>query len=72
MLCLMSFVHDTLFHTYMVCRIYGVVPLKAATRLYSFHAHLCLLLMKGLFLAPAGSLVLGEAIYLLPKVLQEG
>lgn len=33
--------------------------------------HLCPLMMKGFSLAPTGSLVLGEAIYPFPKVLQE-
>ena len=55
-----------------MCGIYGVAHLRVAKRLYALCVCLCPLLMIGLLLVPMGSFVLGEAIYPLPKVLQEG
>ena len=51
---------------------YSVALWKATTKSSALCTHLCPLLMKGLLLVPAGSFVLGEAIYPLPNVLQEG
>lgn len=45
---------------------------KAMNSLCTSCGSLCALPMKGCLLAPSGSFVLGEAIYPLPNVLQEG
>jgi len=59
-------------HVYMSAWSLWEAQQKAATRLSAFYMCLCPLLLNGHSVAPGRTFVLGEAIYTLSKVLQEG